>query len=128
VGSAASASTVAAPTSSPSTLWLLLAYQLPSRRSNARVATWRRLQRVGAVRLVLRDTAALMLADMALGAVLAIALARSLATLLYGVGSPDPLTWTVGPLALVTVALTAAFPPARRASRADPLARLRENP
>jgi hypothetical protein len=31
--------------------WLLLAYQLPSRPSNARVATWRRLQRVGAVQL-----------------------------------------------------------------------------
>jgi hypothetical protein len=31
--------------------WLLLAYQLPSRPSNARVATWRRLQRVGAVQV-----------------------------------------------------------------------------
>ena len=36
---------------SPSTSWLLLAYQLPSRPSNARVATWRRLQRVGAVQV-----------------------------------------------------------------------------
>ena len=31
--------------------WLLLAYQLPSRPSNARVSTWRRLQRVGAVQI-----------------------------------------------------------------------------
>jgi hypothetical protein len=38
--------TAAAPPS-----WLLLAYQLPSRPSNARVATWRRLQRVGALQL-----------------------------------------------------------------------------
>ncbi len=37
--------------SSPSASWLLLAYQLPSRPSNARVATWRRLQRVGAVQV-----------------------------------------------------------------------------
>jgi len=29
--------------------WLLLAHQLPARRSNARVKTWRRLQHVGAV-------------------------------------------------------------------------------
>jgi hypothetical protein len=35
----------------PSPSWLLLAYQLPSRPSNARVATWRRLQRVGAVQV-----------------------------------------------------------------------------
>ena len=37
--------------SSPTASWLLLAYQLPSRPSNARVATWRRLQRVGAVQV-----------------------------------------------------------------------------
>jgi hypothetical protein len=29
--------------------WLLLAHQLPSRPSNARVKTWRRLQQIGAV-------------------------------------------------------------------------------
>src|SRR5438045_5712083 len=29
--------------------WLLLAYQLPTRLSNARVKTWRRLQQLGAV-------------------------------------------------------------------------------
>jgi hypothetical protein len=35
---------------SPSTpRWLLLAHQLPSRPSNARVKTWRRLQQIGAV-------------------------------------------------------------------------------
>src|ERR1700694_4321003 len=29
--------------------WLLLAHQLPTRSSNARVKTWRRLQQIGAV-------------------------------------------------------------------------------
>src|SRR2546429_7872871 len=29
--------------------WLLLAHQLPTRPSNARVKTWRRLQQIGAV-------------------------------------------------------------------------------
>src|ERR1700687_2651210 len=29
--------------------WVLLAHQLPTRRSNARVKTWRRLQQIGAV-------------------------------------------------------------------------------
>ena len=33
------------------TPWLLLVYQLPSRRSPARVKVWRRLQRIGAVLL-----------------------------------------------------------------------------
>jgi hypothetical protein len=33
----------------PAPLWLLLAHQLPTRPSNARVKTWRRLQEIGAV-------------------------------------------------------------------------------
>ena len=36
-------------TSLPSPRWLLLAHQLPTRPSNARVKTWRRLQQIGAV-------------------------------------------------------------------------------
>jgi ABC-type antimicrobial peptide transport system permease subunit len=78
------------------------------------------------VRLVLRDTATLVLAGLALGAVLAFVLARSLAALLYGVGPLDPVTWTAVPLVLVAVALAAAFGPARRAGRLDPLDGLRE--
>src|ERR1700681_552744 len=34
---------------STSPRWLLLAHQLPTRPSNARVKTWRRLQQIGAV-------------------------------------------------------------------------------
>src|SRR5256885_9419927 len=33
----------------PEPRWLLLAHQLPTRLSNARVKTWRRLQQLGAV-------------------------------------------------------------------------------
>ena len=35
----------------PDTAWLLLVYQLPAKRSPARVKVWRRLQRIGAVLL-----------------------------------------------------------------------------
>ena len=35
----------------PTSTWLLLIYQLPSRHSPARVKVWRRLQRIGAVLL-----------------------------------------------------------------------------
>jgi hypothetical protein len=37
------------PTPTPRARWLLLAHQLPTRPSNARVKTWRRLQQIGAV-------------------------------------------------------------------------------
>ena len=78
------------------------------------------------VRLVLTDVAKLVIAGIAFGAVLAVVLARALATSLFGVGSADPLTWAVVPLVLAAVALVAALVPARRASRADPLDGLRQ--
>jgi len=39
----------AQPPDPPQPAWLLLVYQLPTRPSNARVKTWRRLQKVGAL-------------------------------------------------------------------------------
>ena len=62
----------------------------------------------------------------ALGLVVAFGLTRFLASLLYGVNPADP--WTFGGVALLIalVACGAAFVPARRASRQDPLATLRD--
>jgi predicted permease len=51
--------------------------------------------------------------------------ARSLAALLFGVRTFDPVALTGAPLVLGAVAWLAAYLPARRASRADPLAALR---
>jgi putative ABC transport system permease protein len=84
-------------------------------------------ERADIVRLVMSDTARLVIAGVAVGEVLAIALARSLSTMLVRVGAADPLTWIVVPLLLGLAALAAAHAPARRASRADPLESLRQN-
>ena len=48
-----------------------------------------------------------------------------LASQLYGVGTIDPLSFTVTPLVLGGVALLASWIPARRAARVDPLVALR---
>jgi ABC-type lipoprotein release transport system permease subunit len=48
-----------------------------------------------------------------------------MASLLVGVSSTDPLTFTVVPLGLALVALLATAVPARRAARCDPAAVLR---
>jgi putative ABC transport system permease protein len=63
---------------------------------------------------------------LALGWAAAWALTRYLASLLYGVRPGDPLTLAlVSALALGTAAV-ASYLPARRASRLDPMAALRE--
>jgi putative ABC transport system permease protein len=55
----------------------------------------------------------------------ALALAKLLASLLFGVGATDLLIFCVGTLALAGIAMLACYVPARRAMRMDPLAALR---
>jgi putative ABC transport system permease protein len=55
----------------------------------------------------------------------AIALARFLESLVYGVGASDPLTFAFMAATLVAVAVIACWIPARRATRVDPLIALR---
>ncbi|MFZ0758529.1 MAG: hypothetical protein WAM69_01155, partial [Candidatus Sulfotelmatobacter sp.] len=51
-------------------------------------------------------------------------LARLIASLLYGVGPDDPLTFVCVPIALITVAMLASYVPACRAARVDPMVAL----
>lgn len=61
----------------------------------------------------------------AIGLVLAIGLARLIQSFLFGVEAADPATLIAVPLLLGSVAALAAFVPARRASRVDPVEALR---
>jgi putative ABC transport system permease protein len=69
---------------------------------------------------------ALTLAAIAIGLAGAAALTRTLSTLLFGVGPLDPLTFVVAAAVLGGVALLAAWLPARRAARVDPVVALAE--
>jgi ABC-type antimicrobial peptide transport system permease subunit len=60
-----------------------------------------------------------------IGIVGALVLARLLGSFLYGVGAADPLAIGSAVIALAAVGLAAAYIPARRASRIDPIMVLR---
>jgi putative ABC transport system permease protein len=77
------------------------------------------------VRLVLRQGLVLSLAGTATGLLGAIALTRVLTHVVPTVRPGDPLTLASVAALLVAVALAASLPPARRASRIDPLVALR---
>jgi ABC-type antimicrobial peptide transport system permease subunit len=77
------------------------------------------------VRLMMARGTVLIASGLALGLVGAFGFTRWLESMLYGVGSRDPLTFATIPLILVAVALLATYIPARRASHLDPTTALR---
>ena len=76
--------------------------------------------------LVLRDSLALAAFGLALGLPAAFAAARAARSLVFGVKPGDPWLFACTGLALLAVALAAAFLPARRAAAMDPMAALRQ--
>ncbi len=79
----------------------------------------------GVARLLATHGLRLVLVGGAIGVAASLIAARFLATLLFGVGTFDPVALTAAPLVLGVTAWLAAYLPARHASRADPLAALR---
>jgi putative ABC transport system permease protein len=75
--------------------------------------------------LILGRGARLAFAGIALGLLGSFALTRFLASLLFGVGAADPLTFSAVALLLLGVALAACYIPARRAMKVDPMVALR---
>ncbi len=75
--------------------------------------------------LVLREALGLTGVGVILGVVGAVALGRGVASVLIGVRPDDPATLAVVAAAAAVAGLGAAWPPARRAARTDPLAALR---
>jgi len=79
----------------------------------------------GIIALVLRETARLIMAGLLIGGVLAYAVSRAIESRLYGVTARDPLTLILAMGVLLLAATAAAYFPARRAARVDPLTALR---
>jgi len=75
--------------------------------------------------MIVREGARTQLVGLALGLAGAAALTRVLQGLLFGVEALDPLTFAATSALLLAVGLVAAYLPARRAARLDPVASMR---
>ncbi|HTM24568.1 MAG TPA: ABC transporter permease [Vicinamibacterales bacterium] len=76
-------------------------------------------------RMVVGETLALAAAGLVIGGAGAIALGRAIGGMLFGVPAADAVTFAGTATLLLTVAFLAAWLPARRAMRVDPMAALR---
>jgi putative ABC transport system permease protein len=79
------------------------------------------------MKMILTQGMQLVIAGVVIGLAAAFGLTRLLAGLLFGVKAGDPLTFAVVALILTVVALLAAFVPAQRATRIDPIIALRQD-
>ena len=84
-----------------------------------------RATRQSVLRLILGEGIRLTIPGVILGVLAALAASRLLATMLYEVSTVDPLTYVLVALVLGIVCLVAAYLPALRATRVDPLTSIR---
>jgi putative ABC transport system permease protein len=77
------------------------------------------------LKLVLRQGLKLVIAGIVVGLLGALASARVLASLLFGVSATDPATLAIVATTLTLVAMLACYVPAYRAAKIDPMAALR---
>jgi predicted permease len=79
----------------------------------------------GVLGMVLKDAMVLLGVGIAVGLPLSIGAGRALGSLLYGLGSFDPVSASCAVVSLAAVTAIAGYLPARRASRVDPIVALR---
>ncbi|HMJ88138.1 MAG TPA: ABC transporter permease, partial [Vicinamibacterales bacterium] len=71
--------------------------------------------------LIMSEGTRLAAVGIAIGVAGALAMSRALSALLFGISATDPVTFVLAAAALAVAALAAAYAPARRAGRIDPV-------
>jgi len=103
----------------------VMAYLVARRRREFGIRMALGAQRKDVVELVVAQGLKLLLMGVAIGIAGALALTRFLSSLLYGVKTTDPLTFSVVSLITISITLLACYIPARRATKVDPIVALR---
>jgi putative ABC transport system permease protein len=103
----------------------VIAYSVIQRTHEIGVRMALGADRADVLRLVVSEGLGVALGGVGLGLAGAAVFTKLMAELLFGVTARDPLTFGVGGVLLLTVALAASYIPARRASRVEPVIALR---
>ena len=103
----------------------VIAYTVSQRTSEFGLRVALGAQRGDLLRMVLAQSARLVVPGISLGLLFALSLGRILQSLLYGVHPSDPLILATVTLLVLIVSLLASYAPARRAALADPMTTLR---
>ncbi len=107
-------------------LYGITSYAVTRRKNEIAIRMALGAQRRTVVRLMLRDVMVWLAAGMALGLAGSLAAGRLVTSMLYGVRPRDPVELAAAVLVLAAATAIAAYLPARRAARLDPMAALRE--
>jgi predicted permease len=106
-------------------LYGLMAYAVSRRTPEIGIRMALGAARGRVLRMIVADACRLMIAGLAIGVGAAIAAGRYLENQLFGLTPSDPSTQALAVALLAIVSLAAAYLPARRASRVDPLIALK---
>ncbi len=106
-------------------LYGVTAYSVVQRKGEIGIRMALGAQQKAVLWLVMRDVAIMLSVGTVMGAAAALALSRLVATLLFGVKANDPTTLGAAAVGLAMAAVAAAYLPARRAARLDPMLALR---
>jgi predicted lysophospholipase L1 biosynthesis ABC-type transport system permease subunit len=106
-------------------LYGTLSYRVSRRTAEIGVRMALGAQRRQVLWMILRESLAVSMAGLLLGLPLAVAGARLLRSMLFGLGPGDPLAFAGAMLGLATVVIAASLIPARRATKVDPMVALR---
>jgi len=107
-------------------VYAVLSYGVAQRTREIGVRVALGAQRRDVIGMIVGDGARLTLLGVTIGLVGAYWLSRFVSSLLYGVSAQDPRVFIVATLGLALVGCAAAWIPARRATRVDPITALRE--
>ena len=106
-------------------LYGITAYAVTKRRAEIGIRMALGAQQEKMIWLMLRDVLVLFVAGMSVGLGISLAMGRFIKSLLYGVHANDPMQLATAVMILAAAVMIAAYIPARRAAKVDPLVALR---